>query len=191
MGFDNLKRPLFNERRTLINYPAVVMQIDQDAQAVIFDDDPKRYMARIGTISPEDRQIRVTRSVSTIVQFRVLDYGMEWCDLQLTIPLNSDDSVQICDGNMALAIHRLNASSLLNGKKLGYKARPARVSKIAEIELSKMKDVDFRRRVSCRMGEVLTFEIVHSSVESDCYVEWWQDPDKSTTAVYVVQHSTA
>jgi len=81
---------------TLTTFPIIVQPISHSAPNRVFYEesaDPKRQFTRFGTISPEDRRILVNASkdgpeISTIVQFRARDYGMEKCRLRLFLDPN-------------------------------------------------------------------------------------------------------
>lgn len=61
--FDELSRPSPIVPVNFTNHPFTVAQIDQAQDTKIFPIDPRRRMVRLGTISPDDQRILVTKSV--------------------------------------------------------------------------------------------------------------------------------
>ncbi|KAJ7771233.1 hypothetical protein B0H14DRAFT_2273354, partial [Mycena olivaceomarginata] len=98
--------------------------------------------------------------ISTVVQFRVIDYGMEICELHIV-----------------LSVFRLNASYPIDVKTLAYSNRPAHVRKLADIFIERGTGVHWRRNFTCEMEELLTFELRCSpgDDQSLCAMEWWQN----------------
>ncbi|KAH9484722.1 hypothetical protein JR316_0001622 [Psilocybe cubensis] len=179
--------------RTLINYPQVIAQIDASNPRRIFDDDPKRYMSFTGYVSPEDRRVMVSPSISTIVQFRAIDFGMEKCELKLLIPANRNSSSGL---PFLLSIHRLETTQPINTKELSFHNSPRRLTAVANLEFFPNTGVAWQRTFHCAWDDILTFDIGCSDevgFQSDaCSLEWWQnkEEDKPTQGIFMVQHST-
>lgn len=67
IGLDKITRVPNPSPATIINYPHVIAQVDRLHQSQVFDDDPKRYLSRTGTVSPQTREVRATQSVSPMI----------------------------------------------------------------------------------------------------------------------------
>lgn len=63
IGLDTVARPSPPIPRNITIYPTVLAQIDEQNPDMVFDDDPKHYTRRVGTISLEDRRVQITDSV--------------------------------------------------------------------------------------------------------------------------------
>jgi len=185
--FDEVPRPNPPIHRQFDNYPVTISQIDSVDQGKVFPVDAKRHMAHIGTISPEDRRVLVDSNVSTVIQFLAIDWGMETCELKLSLPAASSSSRPV-----SFALHRLEAQYLLDPSEISYESRPRRIAKLADIELAHDKPTVWHRKLACQMHEVLTFELECSewSKNSDCYIEWWQNKENPDPAIWITQHST-
>lgn len=112
------------------------------------------------------------------MQFRAFDWGMETCQLGLSLPsANSATTPQ-----PALTVYRLNASHALDPRSLSYRTRPERTSKIADVELSEELS-HWQRNFTCATEEVLTFEFACSglSLPELCRFDWWQDKRSDIT----------
>jgi len=57
-----------------------VSLVDRPAPSHVLNDCLAVRTTRAGTISPDDRKVHVTQTVSTIFQFKAIDWGMENCE---------------------------------------------------------------------------------------------------------------
>ncbi|KAK0473978.1 hypothetical protein IW261DRAFT_1656296 [Armillaria novae-zelandiae] len=148
-------------------------------------------MSRRGLVSPEERRVQTTDKVSTLAQFRIIDYGMERCELHVRFPINSTTAAS--SGHpFLLTVNRLESEIPLNTKTLSYRTKPALVSTLAQIR------VHWWKRFDCRWDELITFQLACFDTErlgdamDDCRVEWWQNREGKDprSAIYVKQYST-
>lgn len=71
IGFDRIaNRPSPPTPNHFINYPVLLTQVYEAHPELVSGDDPRRYLSRVGTVSPEDRLVRVNQTVSS--SFRVI-----------------------------------------------------------------------------------------------------------------------
>lgn len=119
--------------------------------------------------------------ISTIVQFRAIDYGMETCELKLT--MNPDTVTQMSSSPFELEVFRLNATIPLDRKTANYKTRPPRLAKVASIRVNPRLNTTWHRNFGCASDEVLTFEVAcQPDIEgADCHLEWWQTNQHPTS----------
>ncbi|KAG7097814.1 hypothetical protein E1B28_005133 [Marasmius oreades] len=68
------------------SFAHVVLQADLQSPQRAMSEDDRSYYSPEGVIYPDDRHILATPNVSTVVQFRNLDYGMERCALWISTP---------------------------------------------------------------------------------------------------------
>lgn len=124
--------------------------------------------------------------MSTIVQFRAIDYGMDICELRLEIPpkisgVGLDTSgLALASNPLKLQLTRLQAPKPLDPTTLSYVTRPpATGPEVDAIHLG--FGVNWSRNYSCSMEELLTFELACPSGDDGikCAVEWWQKKDRS------------
>ncbi|KAG2097522.1 uncharacterized protein F5147DRAFT_583467 [Suillus discolor] len=161
MRFDEIARTSPPISREFINFPMSVSLVDHSAPSHVFNDYLAMRTTRAGTISPDDRK------VSTIFQFRAIDWGMENCELHVAIPP--------MDRPTTLALYRLNATVPVDISTLSFNVRPPRVAKLDNIVLGQ-DSLNWHRKLSCVMDDVLVFELGCSEDESSstCDIEWWQ-----------------
>ena len=73
IGFEDISRSSPPIPRTLINYPATIGLVNSSHPEQIFSDDPKQHMTATGTVSPEERIVMLSKTVS-FFYYRVLCY---------------------------------------------------------------------------------------------------------------------
>ena len=117
---------------------------------------------------------KLPTKVSTIGQFRAIDYGMENCSLRLKTPQKDTTTadINIETGNAMLDIWQLSTSKPLTGK-VSWDSKPPRNRLVSTTNLSYDMDValfNFR----CISGTFHTFEVVCH--DASCYVDgtWWK-----------------
>ncbi|KAJ7459648.1 hypothetical protein B0H11DRAFT_1872745 [Mycena galericulata] len=164
--FDEIHRPSPPVPRQFNNYPITLAQIDAEDEGRVFPNDHGALMSPIGTIVPEDRRI------STVIQFRTIDWGMEECELKLSLPALNKDAQS---SGISVVLHRLNQTYRLDDTTLSYQSRPPRVSKVATIQLAQDVPTLWQQRFRCKSDGVLTFELECSPThKSNCLVDWRQ-----------------
>ncbi|KIJ64928.1 hypothetical protein HYDPIDRAFT_111615 [Hydnomerulius pinastri MD-312] len=186
IGFDKIPRPSPPTPREFTNYPILLSLVDAAAPEVVFEDEIAMRMVRSGMITPDDRKVRATSTMSTIIQFRAVDWGMEICELHVGLPDSLGHSGM-------LALYRVNSTIPLDPDSLSYNTRPARIAKLTTLPLGN-GPTHWHRQLHCAIDDVLTFELgclssSESSGDSDCAVEWVQIKE-SLPAIYLVQRST-
>ncbi|KAH8809645.1 hypothetical protein DL96DRAFT_1473492 [Flagelloscypha sp. PMI_526] len=145
------------------------MQVDSARPNKVFRQDFAAYRSSVGTIYPETRKVQVTHSISTVAQFRSIDYGMEQCEIHIRFP-----SVVSESRPARLSLYRLDSSRILNPNTLTYKNIPLSFSKLAEIDQNMG---EYKRNVTCVTDSLLTFELKCSNDSRDeCNLEWLQNP---------------
>ncbi|KAF5381202.1 hypothetical protein D9757_007864 [Collybiopsis confluens] len=186
IGFDQITRVSPPSPAQFVNFPILVSQIDRSEPRKVFPVDSRRYQSIIGTINPDDRQVRATKDVSTVVQFMAIDYAMEICELRLLLSLSTLPlSISPSPKPLTLTLNRLDTNTNLDPRSLSFSSRPPTKAKLADIVVDRTKGIDWTRRLPCSMHEVLTFELACSQSDFDsleeCGVEWWQDKQNITS----------
>jgi len=190
IGLNEIKRVQPPVPASIVNYPQVVAQVDAVQRSRVFDDDPLRYMSQTGTVSPRESRIRVAPSVSTLVQFRTIDYGMELCELVLQFSSRNNPAPFI------LSVHRLSSTTLIDTKILSYSTRPTRITTVGNIKVQGTEDVHWSRNFTCAWDELMTFELACSQEEEvhggGCSLVWWQNEldEEPNEGIFMRQHAT-
>jgi len=187
---------------SVITFPTLLQQITREDISYIYPEDPRRYRSRFGTLSPEDRPLYVSSSISTIVQFKARDYGMERCVLKVILPnerIHSppDGPIDIdrqrdwipFSGSMPIDIWRLNPipstknNPWIDPRALSFRNRPRRGEFFTTLLVRGGMEVQspaFR----CAENEVLSFELTCVG----CKLDVWQD--KQIPAMGMVMEQT-
>ncbi|KAK0493279.1 hypothetical protein EDD18DRAFT_1078458 [Armillaria luteobubalina] len=140
-------------------------------------------MSRRGLVSPEERRVQATDKVSTLAQFRAIDYGMERCEIHVRFPINTTTAAS-SGRPFILSVNRLKSRIPIDTKKLSYASKPGLVSTISQIRVDPTRaneEVHWWQRFDCPWDELFTFELACFDVErlgdggDDCRVEWWQN----------------
>ncbi|KAJ3552794.1 hypothetical protein NM688_g3967 [Phlebia brevispora] len=170
IGLERIARP--SEPLEFTNHPLVMLPIDSADKKRVFDANPRKHSTPIGTITPEVTQFMVTDTISTVVQFRAIDYGMENCELNVLFPAVGAGE----ESQSAISVYRLNTSYALDSSTLSYATRPPRLPKLADIPLNALDNIHWHRTFVCPTESVLTFEFACStSIGHSCNLEWWQN----------------
>jgi len=175
------------------NFPVIVAQVSTSEPGKVFPIDPARWIGQNGTQSPEVREVLITPDVSTIVQFRVLDYGMERCSVAIEIPSEQDvrqryrDNSLDLDGDTTVEVWQLETEKELDVRLLSKRTVPPRKSLVGKIHAEmgqRSGTVDF----PCKSRSLYSFELACPS--HDCRIQFTQDGDKPIFAFYLLQKSS-
>ncbi|TFY55970.1 hypothetical protein EVJ58_g7916 [Rhodofomes roseus] len=156
IGLDEIERPTPPLPKQFDNFPIAVAQVDSLDVGRVIENGLKTHMGASGSYVPDDKQVVVTERVSTIVEFLAVDFGMEQCELQLTI--DSSSIMNASPTPFMLDVFRLNSTIPINSDTLSYNTRPARISKVAALEMQST-DVRWHRSFHCSTDEYLAFEL--------------------------------
>lgn len=109
--------------------------------------------------------------VSTIAQFRVVDYGMESCSLAITTPPQNDSATTISsslDLPVSLEVWTLPAKHKLDLARLTWTTRPQPRAHLGTLTITYGNTYHIPR-FECRSGSYQTFELSCSS--PDCHID--------------------
>ncbi|KAI6119791.1 hypothetical protein EV401DRAFT_1475292 [Pisolithus croceorrhizus] len=195
IGLDRIHRHLSSDAKPFVNKPVLSARVDEASpDKSFFDVDQRTYRTPIGTVFPEHHRIRLTSTASTILQFRAIDYGMEACELRLTLPIHHaghDDSMgavgepsfTIPELPIMLHLSQLDAPFLLDKETITHRTQPRTLRDIAGFTVTDLP-TSFSYNFTCRMEDVFTFKLECRSPE--CYVDWWQD--SGNPGISLIQH---
>ncbi|KAJ7609353.1 hypothetical protein DFH06DRAFT_1376404, partial [Mycena polygramma] len=144
-------------------FPLLLTQVDSGHPNTVFGQYPKKHTASVGTVYPE------VRHISTVAQFRAIDYGMQICEVHVNLEGSSSSS---------FALYRLEGTVALDSLQLSFNSRPRRALMLSEIEANPDGVAQFRRNFSCESEQLLTFELACAKDSpTGCFSEWWQDSE--------------
>jgi hypothetical protein len=183
----------------ILNFPPVVMQIQTaDASRAMLEDD-RQHDTVYGVIYPDDRHVVVSERVrkfilltrprcanalfflpqiSTILQFRNLDYGMETCTLNITQPLRSsvfDPAARFAETSSIDVWHLEVAGELSPHRPEIWSHAPVRTQVLTTVDWTAGATLSSPEFL-CKSGGWSSFELACSPSNSqECLVDFWQD----------------
>ncbi|KAJ7485124.1 hypothetical protein B0H11DRAFT_1806448 [Mycena galericulata] len=167
--------------KPITNFPLFTAQVNQsEPNAVYYEDN--RHFTNFGTAWPTDRKFRVGSGVSTIVQFRVQDFGMEKCTLTLSTSLTAPAP----GGRMDL--WKLDKDRRLDPHDVSWKTRPSRSRLVISWDLGHSAALT-TDEFPCKSTSILTFELACSS-RADCTLQFIQPRNAPESAFLLVQRSS-
>ncbi|KAF9562252.1 hypothetical protein CPC08DRAFT_687886 [Agrocybe pediades] len=177
----------------LVNEPRFATQISSADPDRVFPVDLHRWLTDFGFVSPSDRRLKVSTTVSTIAQFHVLDYGMERCALAVRLPKRGDIlphpySLPVSHDAVALDICELSVSRPLEEQALSFAARPPCLRKLATLQARVGEEVE-TPRFDCKSGSFLAYQISCVGSEESCDIDVWSNQN-ATWGFYINQYQT-
>ncbi|KAH9934033.1 uncharacterized protein BXZ73DRAFT_100872 [Epithele typhae] len=153
-----------------------------------------RWENDFGRISPHERRLHVTPETHTIVQLRAIDFGMEDCELTVTLPAPADalESGAFFDmtAGSRFDVFRLGVDhkSPIDVKKLSFRSKPGVLEQVANgLVLVPGKDTVVHR-FPCPSASVHAFEFACPR-GSDCRLDAWSSQN-TTFGVNMYQYQT-
>ncbi|KAF5366554.1 hypothetical protein D9758_008992 [Tetrapyrgos nigripes] len=179
----------------ILNPPILMARTNSSDVDRVYLDIPK-VDTRYGQVYPEDRDFHITKEVSMILQFRVMDYGMERCTLIAKLPSSAelDHSeyprfYDIHPNGLHVDIWELDSSLQLDAKTLSFASRPRRQALDGTWKVEMGRDMRLTETRNCSSRSLLTYELVCASMEY-CQLYFKQDGHTPVIGVYVEQSSS-
>ncbi|KAJ6489249.1 hypothetical protein C8R47DRAFT_478946 [Mycena vitilis] len=174
------------------NFPLIAAQINR-ARPKDVSFEHNRHLTNFGTAYTLDRKFRVFPEVSTVVQFRVQDWGMERCSLMLRSSVRNSQSGNHHGRDMlehrtgSVDVWRLDEGKRINAQYFSWSTKANRRDLMASWNLSTTEHLE-TGEFGCQSGLILTFELSCSS--NDCHLEFVQTKERPRTALLVIQRSS-
>ena len=140
-------------------------------------------------MTPTRLILRFSLQVSTIVQYRTVDFGMEACELVLSIPelgapLEDHGSFAMHPGSR-FDVFRLAATHPVDPLTLTYRNKPARADKVATLEAHENQNQDIvTHRFPCPSASLHVFEIACTQGE-ECLLDVWSSQNMTYGEPYL------
>ncbi|KAK0199156.1 hypothetical protein F5146DRAFT_122320 [Armillaria mellea] len=186
--------PLSPEPQPIMNFPILVAQVNSEEIDKVYFDVPSLKMP-YGTVYPRESNFTVSSEVSMILQFRVMDFGMEHCTLMGAIPSAADlersgKSVPVLHSETAkIEAWFLDDNNVqLNVETLSYSKRPRRKALAGVWGATTGQRVQISDPFECSSRSLVTFEFVCTKPE--CYMHFTQDEDEPIMAAFISQASS-
>ncbi|THU90408.1 hypothetical protein K435DRAFT_728399 [Dendrothele bispora CBS 962.96] len=145
-----------------------------------------------GQVYPQEHDFLIHKDISMILQFRVMDYGMERCTLiaKLPSPTELDQSeyprfYDIVERGLHVDIWQLEDTGELIAKSMSYASRPRRQVLVGSWKVEMGRETYLTETRNCTSRSLLTFELGCASI--DCQLYFKQDLYTPTMGVYIEQ----
>ncbi|KAK0209094.1 hypothetical protein DFS33DRAFT_1380576 [Desarmillaria ectypa] len=186
--------PLSPGPQPIMNFPILAAQVNSEEVDKVYFDVPS-LKTPYGTVYPRETNFTVSSEVSMILQFRIMDFGMERCTLMGVLPSAADlersaKSVPVVSNEAAkLEVWFLDGNNVqLNAETLSYSNRPRRKALAGVWGATMNQRVQISDTFECLSRSLLTFEFV--CTEPGCYLHFKQDEDEPITAAFISQASS-
>ncbi|EJD46583.1 hypothetical protein AURDEDRAFT_164408 [Auricularia subglabra TFB-10046 SS5] len=179
VGLDKVAFPANDAFKPFHNYPRAIYQVTVGDASHRLTEEDRQWMSEAGTVVPEDHHFLVTRTRSSVVQFRAMDWGTEHCTLRMDLPPSNSTMG-------AVDIWKLESDKELLPHIL-WKA-PRRLELMASRRFEAGKSAG-TLEFSCESGSFPTFEFTCSAGTSVCEVDFWQDRTRSSEEAWTPDES--
>ncbi|KAJ7892973.1 hypothetical protein B0H13DRAFT_2339902 [Mycena leptocephala] len=211
----NKTSPPDAELKPITGWPDVALIIDSTRpQAVLSPraSQPHQFTS-FGMITPADKSVRADgKGLSTVVQFRVRDFAMERCSLELALtppgtahaehahdPATTTRSQSQYHFRGYIDVWQLVASEWLDADTFSWNQRPQRGRLAATWDVDPIRSAVGMQKLKlestvfdCTSGKIVTFEIACAKGrEADCDVQWIQPRGEPEVAIWLVQRQSA
>ncbi|KAF7290732.1 hypothetical protein MIND_01313900 [Mycena indigotica] len=185
--------------KPILNWPLLIAQVNRSDPHTVYLQNPK-WDSSFGMIYDEQREFEVSTDVSTILQFRTLDFGMTRCVLTLEIPsaANADandlprKNVLIAPQSVMLTVNTLATDASLPPETLSW-ATASRLHRIKRLTSFGIASLAAREGVVlqsapfvCAERSLLTVEVTLDG--KDGQVKFTQDHKLPRLGFYLMQH---
>jgi len=188
--FSNIRPSRYNK---VINEPRLSAQISPAEPNRVFPIDAHRWLSDFGVLSPPDRHLQVSRNIHTVLQFNILDYGMEKCSLAARLPKRGDVlphpySLPATGDVVRLAICEVDVKRPLKEREISWSKRPACIRELGILEAKIGEEVEMEP-FSCKSGSFVGYQVSCPKDSSGCDVDIWTNHNQ-TWGVFINQYQT-
>ncbi|KAH8101226.1 hypothetical protein BXZ70DRAFT_1007614 [Cristinia sonorae] len=195
-GLDKIERPVPPIERSIVNFPFVLGRVDKQNPRKVVPENAPNGIAN-------GHRVKVTNDISTVLQFRTLDWGMESCELNVRIPgtemvvdnnrSNSTASLILGPTHNHIYVHTLVSDDrgtpidqVIDQKQLTHSSLPLLGERVGSLHLD--YGFEWTYKFPCEMDSLHAFALV--AADDSTHVEWWQDKQSLLPAVYIEQYAT-
>ncbi|KAJ7430360.1 hypothetical protein B0H11DRAFT_2263585 [Mycena galericulata] len=178
----------------IVNFPHLLAPINSSDPSAVYLHQV-HWQSSFGMIYPEEREFLVDTQVSTVAQFRTIDFKMERCVATLEIPSPADvqnltsKRVSLSSQPFLLEIWTLDTTEDIPTRTLSYTTRPPRTSLLTTMVVDSGYTLRSSPPFPCPSRSLLTFEIGCSI--PGCSLHFRQDTKSPRLAFYITQYPSA
>ncbi|KAI0259773.1 hypothetical protein BC834DRAFT_1045088 [Gloeopeniophorella convolvens] len=148
------------------------------------------FLAPYGTVPYNDRHLLVEPGISTFLQFRALDYGLEECKLTLEVPEYGAKNMHIARVGTPIDVWSLEVDGKVDLLKLSYNTLPRRVEKVGTFT-PRYNSTESLPSFACTSGTYHAFLLTCSegARKEDCWMDV-TSVGEDNIGLYLEQHQT-
>ncbi|KAJ7493671.1 hypothetical protein FB451DRAFT_1215106 [Mycena latifolia] len=175
----------------IVNFPMLLAQVNSSDPTAVYLQQPHSPTA-FGMIYPEEREFMVDKEISTIAQFRALDFGMERCVATLAIPSPDEvknlpsKSISSSNEPCPLEVWTLDAPEDISPRTLSWAALPRRIERLTTLVVHPGRNLLDSPPFPCPARTLHAFELSYSTPA--CHLHFRQDKKSPRLAFYVTQY---
>ncbi|KAJ7640760.1 hypothetical protein DFH06DRAFT_621630 [Mycena polygramma] len=182
MGLDKVNRTSRNEKISVLNFPFLVARVSQQTPHAVITGGPESHIMVHGL---ETRKIQISSTISTVIQFRTIDWMLEFCALRIRLPGTDNNLTDTASNHVE--VYRINATSPLDINSLALISLPQQKEKLAALRMGGNDGFDWSYRFGCAMDTLQTF--ILTGGDSQTEVEWWQDKQVEIPSIHIIQQN--
>jgi len=194
IGLDYLYRPGKPAQAhypSIFNRPRLVARVESSNPYKASSQDQPRWMSDMGTVTPPDLHFKVSKDVHTIYQFRVIDYGMESCQLTFRVPPRDEEKVWVFPtgvDSIDLRVCALDAPKLLDPRSLSWASRPTCTGDVGMLRVSPGEEVQLPS-LPCSWGSHVSYEVSCAEPSPHCFMDVMSTHNE-TWGMFMYQHQS-
>ncbi|KAJ7799670.1 hypothetical protein B0H13DRAFT_2165794 [Mycena leptocephala] len=175
----------------IINFPLLLSQINSSNPSAVYLQQPHSPTS-FGMIYTEDREFMVDHEVSTIVQFRTLDFRMERCVATLEVPSPIDiqnlpnKNISSSSQPFSINVWSLDGPDDIDPLSLSWNVRPAKIGILTTMIVNPGRNLVESPPFFCPSRTLVAFEI--SCGTSSCHLHFRQDKKAPRLAFFITQY---
>ncbi|PPR02726.1 hypothetical protein CVT26_009437 [Gymnopilus dilepis] len=177
----------------IINEPRLSAQISPKAPDKLFPIDAHQWLSDFGVLSPPDRHFQVSNQIQTVIQFHILDYGMEKCALAVRLPNRSavlphPFTLPATQNTVRLNVCELEAGRPLKERQITWSSRPVCRRQLGILTAKVGEEVEMGS-FSCKSGTFIGYQISCADDSAECDIDVWTNHNQ-TWGVFLNQYQT-
>jgi len=177
----------------IVNLPRVAASVARSDPHRTPPLDQHRPLTPYGVMELPDRHLQLHPDINTIYQFRVIDWGMERCQLALKLPALNETLIEPFnfhgDDEMVMVdVCELETSHMLDLWTLSWSNRPTCRKHVGTLAARPDQEVVLPE-FPCELASIRSFEISCAAQQHDCEIDIWSSQDRNW-GLFMYQHQT-
>ncbi|KAI0697355.1 hypothetical protein BC835DRAFT_770818 [Cytidiella melzeri] len=188
-GLDELYDPRFNlvqssYHEPILNLPRLVGSVDRAQPLKLAPMEEHLQLTPYGRMAIPDHHLLLSENLNMVYQFRVIDFGMESCQLALRLPALDDktllDPYMFRGDNEQVLINvcELDTAGMIDLSKLSWSNRPPCKQLVGTFAAKPGSEVTLSQ-FPCELGSVQSFGLSCAPENSNCFIDVWSSQNQT------------